>query len=149
MPGKADARWRIRSVDDLNRELSACYGLPIDIANKASALAGVARALDRGDLALAQIASVLMRFPDPPSPKKLVGPEPVERIKKFGRDAIEDPSNIVWIPRLTHEQITAEGNSVDRNDSSGRLRRQVVNEMSFDEQRAEGLRLLRKYGALK
>jgi hypothetical protein len=27
-------------------------------------------------------------------------------LAKFGRDKIEDPSNIVWIPRLKHEQIS-------------------------------------------
>jgi A nuclease family of the HNH/ENDO VII superfamily with conserved AHH len=291
-----DGLWRVRPIADLNEELSACYGLPADIAGKAAGLAGIARALDRGDLVLAQIASLGLQLPDPPAleksdrtakdvlamaaqlfwsgllkgdwdeakhpragappnagwfapvpkepksprsgwPQRVVnvalrellpelawsvagalpiadaiitfllnftptelnsgedritaqmraynyrpktleelqtpptqdilgyeqhhiveqnddniakdGEEPAKRIEKFGRDAIDDPSNIVWIPRLTHEKITAEYNSKDDKDPLGRLKREVVNEMSFDEQRAVGLEALRRFGALK
>ncbi len=59
--------WMARPNEELSCELSACYGLPIDIASKSDGLAGVARALDRGEIALAQIAAVLLGFPDPPS----------------------------------------------------------------------------------
>jgi hypothetical protein len=291
-----DRGWRVRPIGELNDELSACHSLPVDVIGKAAGLAGVARALDRGDLALAQIASLGLQFPDPPAleksdrtaedvqgmaaqlfwsgllkgdwdetkhprtgappnvgwfalvpkepksprpgwPQRVVnvelrellpklawgvaraapiadaiieflsqfsptelnggedritaqiraynyrpktleelqtpptedilgyeqhhiveqnddniakdGEEPAKQIEKFGQDAIDDPSNIVWIPRLTHEQITADYNRGDKGDALGRLRRQVVNDMSFDEQRAEGLKLLREYGALK
>jgi hypothetical protein len=38
----------------------------VDVASKRNGLMGIARALDRGDLALAKIAVLLLRFPDPP-----------------------------------------------------------------------------------
>jgi len=59
--------WAQRSPDDQNRDLRARYGFPIDVAAKRGGLDGVARALERGDLALAQISALLLRFPDPPS----------------------------------------------------------------------------------
>ncbi len=65
-PGGGDS-WTVPPSDELDRDLSACYGLPIDVAAKRDGLAGVARALERGDMALAKIAALLLRFPDPPS----------------------------------------------------------------------------------
>jgi hypothetical protein len=62
--------WFVRPSDELDRELSKAYGLPIDVAAKREALTNVATALARGDLAFAQIAALLLRFPDPPSPAK-------------------------------------------------------------------------------
>ncbi len=59
--------WRPRPIAALNQELTDCYRLPVDIAAKVNALALIARALDRGDLAMAAIAAVQMQFPDPPS----------------------------------------------------------------------------------
>lgn len=59
--------WAARPLDELNRDLGARYGLPVDAAAKRGGLAGVAQALERDDLALAQIAALLLRFPDPPS----------------------------------------------------------------------------------
>jgi hypothetical protein len=307
--------WRLRPIADLNLELSATYGLPVDIASKAAGLAGVAEALDRGDLALAQIASLCLQFPDPPDlqksarsnedmealaaqlfwsgllkgdwdelehprlggppnagwfvstpkepklpragwPSKAVnrkireriaeitlaraagvtahlapffdvvafvidaltaselnegedritaqikanfdppktleelqtppadtlgyeqhhivernkdnvaknGDEPIEPLDKFGSAAIEDPSNIVWVPRLKHEKITADYNSIYEGgsdddesgsddegggDASQPIKRRVINQKSFEDQRAAGLEALRKYGVLK
>ena len=62
--------WAVRPATELDNELTARYGLPIDVAGKAGGMAAVARALDRGDLALAGIAAVLLQFPDPPSVEK-------------------------------------------------------------------------------
>ncbi len=59
-------QWAVRALPELNEELSAQYGLPIDIAAKANALALIATAFNRGDLAMAAIATVQMQFPDPP-----------------------------------------------------------------------------------
>ena len=65
--GRGDREtWFVRQSDELDRELSEAYGLPIDVAAKRDALANIAQALTQGDLALAQIAA-LLRFPDPPS----------------------------------------------------------------------------------
>ena len=65
--------WTVRPIDDLNRELGARYGLPIDAATKREGFAVVAKALERRDLALAQIAALLLQFPDPPSLAKAEG----------------------------------------------------------------------------
>jgi hypothetical protein len=65
-----DGRWSVRPIDEINRDLSTCYGLPVDASGKAPALASVARALEEGDLAFAGITALLLRFPDPPSLEK-------------------------------------------------------------------------------
>jgi hypothetical protein len=67
--------WMVRPDDELNSALGNLYGLPIDIAEKRDRLAGVAKALQSGELALAKIATLLLRFPDPPSLAKSA-PEP-------------------------------------------------------------------------
>ena len=61
-----DKVWAVRDEQALNDELSACYGLPIDCAAKRRGLAGVATALNRGDVALAAVGALLLQFPDPP-----------------------------------------------------------------------------------
>lgn len=38
-----DGRWAVRPIDEINRELSAGYGLPVDVSGKAHGLASVAR----------------------------------------------------------------------------------------------------------
>jgi hypothetical protein len=55
-----------RPVSDLNRDLSECYGLPIEFTPKIGGLAAVSRALNRGDLLHAQIATLHLQIPDPP-----------------------------------------------------------------------------------
>jgi hypothetical protein len=72
-----------------------------------------------------------------------------ENLEKFGREKLDDPSNIVWVPRLKHEKITADYNRTDERDPQERRRRVVVNEMDFDRQREEGLQKLREYKVLK
>jgi hypothetical protein len=62
-------QWSVRPISELNDELSAQYGLPIDVTAKAGALALIAGAFNRGDLAMAAIATVQMQFPDPPLTK--------------------------------------------------------------------------------
>jgi hypothetical protein len=308
-PGGGDV-WAVRPSDAIDRDLSDCYGLPIDAAAKHGKLRVVARALERGDLALAKIAAVLLQFPDPPSlakgaaergslelaarlfesgllkdwdsslhprlggppnsgwfaqrpseavparsleapqgrslmresfraglrlarmltrtaaeesvklgelalrlaskaavpleaiveildsselnrgeqqvldqmrssldppktleelqrpptqnvlgyeqhhiveqnPSNIAKSPAVEQIEKFGRDVIDDPSNIVWVPRLTHELISGYYNAKDEDDPDKRLRRQVVNDMDFNGQREAGLAALRKFGVLQ
>jgi hypothetical protein len=65
--------WTARSVVELNSELTTRYRLPIDVSSKAGALALIANAFNRSDLATAAIATVQMQFPDLPSLAK--GPE--------------------------------------------------------------------------
>jgi hypothetical protein len=76
--------WTVRPVAELNDELTARYRLPIDVAAKAGALALIAKALNRGDLAMAAIVTVQMQFPDPPSLTK-----GVESANETMRRAIE------------------------------------------------------------
>jgi len=70
---KVDGSWGPRPRAELNEELTSCYRLPVDIAAKSNALALIAHALNRGDLAIAAIAAVQMQIPDPPSLAKGVG----------------------------------------------------------------------------
>jgi hypothetical protein len=63
---RGSGSWTVRTLAELNDELAARYRLPIDIAAKAGALALIANAFNRGDLALAAIAAVQMQFPDLP-----------------------------------------------------------------------------------
>ena len=294
--------WAVRPLAELNDELTARYRLPVDVAAKAGALALVANALNRGDLAMAAIATVQMQFPDPPDlakdvetsdelahralalyrsgllkagpwdptkhprrgtkpnpgqftlvPKEPKAPstdsrsmrwpqphvnqsarefvkvaseffvenelglsrglvlellirafietiKPVElnrgedlltaqlkaslqppktleelqqipsndiagyeqhhivgqnpenlkktAIEKFGRQLIDDPSNLVWVPHFPHVEITAEYNSVPNRDG-GSTFRERVGKLGFEQQREIGLSFLRKYGVLK
>ena len=69
-------------------------------------------------------------------------------IEKFGQDMLDDPSNLVWIPRLKHELINAYYSS--KTEETGDLTvREYLNELDFDEQWEEGLRIMRKFGVLK
>ena len=64
--GNGQDEWRPRDCDDLSQEMSAQYGLPIDISLKKGGLTVIAKALNEGDLVRAQIATVLLGVPDPP-----------------------------------------------------------------------------------
>jgi hypothetical protein len=59
-------QWQARSVSDLNRELSRRYGLPVEFGEKIGGLRTIARALCRGDLIHARIATLHLQIPDPP-----------------------------------------------------------------------------------
>jgi hypothetical protein len=50
--------------------MSAQYGLPVDMSSKRGGLTVIAKALNEGDLVRAQIATVLLGVPDPPSLSK-------------------------------------------------------------------------------
>jgi len=58
--------WQPRAAHDLNHDLRKCYGVPIDVEGKMSGLAAICRALNRGDLLHAQIATLHLQIPDPP-----------------------------------------------------------------------------------
>jgi hypothetical protein len=59
-------QWQPRRMADLNRDLGKRYGLPVEFNAKLAGLAAIARALDRGDLFHAQIATLHLQIPDPP-----------------------------------------------------------------------------------
>jgi hypothetical protein len=68
--GSREGEWRPRDCGDLSQEMSAQYGLPVDMSSKRGGLTVIAKALNEGDVARAQIATVLLRVPDPPSLSK-------------------------------------------------------------------------------
>jgi hypothetical protein len=76
--------WSVRPVVRLNEELTSCYRLPVDVTMKASALALIANALNRGDLPMAAIATVQMQFPAPPLPAR--GDETVQALERRAAD---------------------------------------------------------------
>jgi hypothetical protein len=62
--------WRPRDCDDLSKEMSRQFGLPVDMSSKRGGLKAIANALNEGDIARAQIATLLLRIPNPPSLSK-------------------------------------------------------------------------------
>ena len=68
--GNGKDEWRPRDCDDLAQEMSALYGLPIDMSSKRGGLAVIAKALGEGDVVRAQVATVLLGIPHPPSLSK-------------------------------------------------------------------------------
>jgi hypothetical protein len=62
--------WRPRDCDELSKEMSAQFGLPVDLSSKRGGLDVIARALSEGDLVRAQVATLLLGIPDPPSLSK-------------------------------------------------------------------------------
>jgi hypothetical protein len=59
--------WQVRDTGAISCDLSRCFGLQIDISSKAAGLSAIARALNAGDVAKAQILALQLRFPDPAS----------------------------------------------------------------------------------
>ena len=58
--------WRVRPRSELEGELGTIYGARIDLERKLAGLGVVADALNRTEIARAQVATLLMQFPDPP-----------------------------------------------------------------------------------
>jgi hypothetical protein len=58
--------WRPRPATDLNRDLHKHYGVPIEFERKTDGLGAICRALNRGDLIHAQIATLHLQIPEPP-----------------------------------------------------------------------------------
>lgn len=89
-PSVGSPYWTPRPSAELNNELTARYRLPIDIASKAGALGLIAAALNRGDLAMAAIATVQMQIPDPPPLAKIFEApnEIARRASELGRSSL-------------------------------------------------------------
>lgn len=60
-------QWKSPPVSVLNRDLSACYGLPVEFDQKIDGLMAVTQALSQGDMIHAQIATLHLEIPDPPT----------------------------------------------------------------------------------
>lgn len=61
------AGWRPRPAAELVSTLTSIFGVPIDVSSKLQGLATVADALNQNDMARAQIATLLLKLPDPQS----------------------------------------------------------------------------------
>jgi hypothetical protein len=59
-------RWEPRERAELSKAIGAHYGLPIDVSSKMGGVKAIANALNEGDVARAQIATVLLGIPDAP-----------------------------------------------------------------------------------
>jgi hypothetical protein len=81
--GDKDA-WHPRESEELSEQISGLYGLPIDMSSKTGGLKAIANALNKGDVARAQIATVLLGIPNVPPPSKDARPR--ERMIKLIRD---------------------------------------------------------------
>lgn len=73
-------KWAPRKSEELSAALSKTYGLPVDVSAKGRGVAAVARALNEGDVARAQITMLFAHFPDPPNLAKRA-PPPNEIVK--------------------------------------------------------------------
>lgn len=58
-------QWADCDLDSIEAKLAKAYEMGIDASPKLSGLNAVVRALNAGDIALAQIAALLLKFPDP------------------------------------------------------------------------------------
>ena len=77
-------RWEPRNCEQLSKRLGADFGLPIDVSSKLGGLRAICNALNDGDIARAQIATVLPAIPDPPPLVK--GTRSRKDVIKFIRD---------------------------------------------------------------
>jgi hypothetical protein len=58
-----ERRWEPRDCEQLSKQLGADFGLPIDISSKLGGLKAICDALNDGDIARAQISTVLLAIP--------------------------------------------------------------------------------------
>jgi hypothetical protein len=59
-------RWEPRDCEKLSKRLGSEFGLPVDLSTKAGGLKAICNVLNEGDVARAQIATVLLGIPEPP-----------------------------------------------------------------------------------
>jgi hypothetical protein len=89
--------WRVRDCDDLSKEMTRQFGLPVDMSSKMGGLRAIANALNEGDMARAQIATLLLRIPNPPSLSK-GAPSRQEMIKLAGELQWGGVLKVDWDP---------------------------------------------------
>lgn len=77
-------RWEPRDCAQLSKQIGSEFGLPIDMSSKRGGLKAICNALNDGDMIRAQIATVLLGIPDPPSPVK--GKRSRDQMIKFIHD---------------------------------------------------------------
>ena len=69
-------------------------------------------------------------------------------IAKFGQERLDDPSNLVWLSRFQHEDISAYYSSKPFG-SGGPTVREIISVFGYEQQREVGLSVMRKFGVLK
>ncbi len=79
-----EERWEPRHCEDLSKQLGLEFDLPIDMLSKVGGLKAICNALNEGDIARAQIATVLLGIPEPPALAKSAPSE--SDMIKFIRD---------------------------------------------------------------
>jgi hypothetical protein len=62
--------WEPRDRERLSEQIGSQFGVPVDLTLKMNGLSTISRALNKGDIARAQIATVLLGIPDPPEVSK-------------------------------------------------------------------------------
>jgi len=96
----AGGRWEPRDHNQLSKQLSTGFGVPVDLSSKMGGLKEIAKALNEDDLARAQIATVLLGIPDPPLAKTAVPHDETIRLirdlhwsglLKLDEDCLESP----------------------------------------------------------
>jgi hypothetical protein len=65
-----EEHWEPRDSEWLSEFVSTEFGIPVDLSSKMGGLNAISRALNDGDVARAQIATVLLGIPDPPQLSK-------------------------------------------------------------------------------
>jgi hypothetical protein len=101
--------WQPRPVSELNRDLSECFDLPIEFTPKISGLTSASGALNRGDLLHAQIATMHLQIPDPPTLTK--SPPNAE-------ETIDLARQLLWRRVCSGRHRPAGHSSADYNSSS-------------------------------
>jgi hypothetical protein len=69
-----DNAWIAREAAELSEALGAHFGLPFDISSKSAGLDAIARALNAGDIAHAQLVTLHQQIPETPQLAKSASP---------------------------------------------------------------------------
>jgi len=78
---RSGSAWRPCESAELSVRLSDIYGLPVDMGRKAKGLSACARALNKGDVARAQLVALHLQLPDPlPLAKSAPSPGEIENL---------------------------------------------------------------------
>jgi hypothetical protein len=60
-------RWEPRDCNELSRQVGRQFGLPVDMSPKIGGIEAISNALNEGNVARAQIATLLLGIPEPPT----------------------------------------------------------------------------------
>ncbi|HLI11305.1 MAG TPA: hypothetical protein VKY65_06865 [Alphaproteobacteria bacterium] len=95
--------WQPRPLEELERVLSAGYGVPIDLGSRMGALDAVARALSAGDAARAAVALLHARLPPLPGPAAARRLAEADRLAKYSPSQTRIPKGQAGGGRWTRD----------------------------------------------